>query len=628
MSIAEFIKKYINIIYRHRYDIFFSVLLFIFVCSICFIFTKQQTKTVISNIEAKTFDIRQNIISKNKTARDDIVIVSVDDPSYELLIEKYGDWPIPRNVYAQMIEYIESQHPKYILLDLLFVKSLNRVPGSDRELINTFKKYPNTYTGVIFDDYPFDVRKPPVIEEHIQTKIINQSQTLNIRKYSNSRAITPGLMEATDKIGHINIPRHTDGLMRSIPLILCYPKYNPDDLSEERDEYYLYATLKMAIDYLNKYENAQINEITINEDNTIKLGNRTIPLTKNAEAILNWYGDSGLRDNSSFKYISFWEVLKSLELKNQGKKEPFDNIFKDKIVYIGTNVLSLYDTHTVPTGKYFPGVELHATLLNNILDNNLIHKATLAYNLIICLILALTTIYTVLKIRSVYVSIILFLIINLSYLYFTVVVMEKYNIWVWAVIPVLLSIFLYICSFIVKYLIKSRDYEYTYKLATTDGLTELYNHRYFQEIIRKEISLSEKNQKPFSLILIDIDFFKKFNDTYGHQAGDAVLKHVAKTLKENVRNEDFVCRYGGEEMTIVLNNINNETAYKTAQKICDAVANKKYNLNPDLDVNVTISLGVSTYPDNGKTPSELIEYADKCLYNAKESGRNRVGTIK
>ena len=132
----------------------------------------------------------------------------------------------------------------------------------------------------------------------------------------------------------------------------------------------------------------------------------------------------------------------------------------------------------------------------------------------------------------------------------------------------------------------------------------------------------------FSLILIDIDFFKKFNDKYGHQAGDAVLKHVAKTLKSSVRSEDLVCRYGGEEMAIILNNVNKEIAIKTAQKICDAIASRNYELTPEITVNITISLGVASYPDNGKTPEELIEYADKGLYKAKENGRNQVGLLE
>ena len=127
--------------------------------------------------------------------------------------------------------------------------------------------------------------------------------------------------------------------------------------------------------------------------------------------------------------------------------------------------------------------------------------------------------------------------------------------------------------------------------------------------------------------MIDIDFFKKFNDTYGHQAGDAVLKNVAATLKKSVRNTDIVCRYGGEEMTIILRDISHEDALKMAQKVCNTIAEKKFQLTPELQCHVTISLGVATYPENGSTPTELIEYADQQLYKAKENGRNQVGNL-
>ena len=127
------------------------------------------------------------------------------------------------------------------------------------------------------------------------------------------------------------------------------------------------------------------------------------------------------------------------------------------------------------------------------------------------------------------------------------------------------------------------------------------------------------------MIIIDIDFFKKFNDTYGHQAGDAVLRQVAQTLKKNSRTTDFVCRYGGEEMSIILPNTTNEEAMNNANRLCKAIAERPFQLNSTETGNVTISLGVATFPDNAQTPQELIEYADKCLYYAKEHGRNQVG---
>ena len=621
-------NKIINFIHRHRYDIFFSfILILIFIFSFISL-QNNETKNLIRTLENKSFDIRQNIISKNKQVNKDIIIVTVDDPSYEYLIETYGDWPIPRNAYAEILDYIQAQKPKYVAFDLLFIKSLNRIPHSDNKLIEGFKKYKNTYTAFNFDDYSFELRKPPLINEKIKSDIKVLSDDFAPYKYTNCRIIMSEIIEATKNIGHINTPKSDDGFTRTVPILVKYPKYNQNNYKEIQDDYYLYMTVKMIIDYLNKYENQNIDDLVIDSNNNLILGNKKIPLTKNGEAILNWYGKSGTEVDTTFKYVSFWEIFKSIQAEKEGKQAILPNdLFKDKIVYIGTNVFALSDIKTVPTSKYLPGVEIHATLFNNILDDSLIHTASLPYNILITLVLSCAVAFTVFRIRSVYVSLILFVFLTIAYLYFTTYVMDKYNVWVWLVIPIACSIFIFICSFIIKYLLKSRDFEYTYKLATTDGLTELYNHRFFQEKIRQKIMQAEKNKANFSLILIDIDFFKKFNDKYGHQAGDAVLKHVANTLKRNVRTEDFVCRYGGEEMTIILNNANKEVAIKTAQDICKIIAEKKYELTPELEVNITISLGVSTYPENGTTPTELIEYADKCLYKAKETGRNRVGFI-
>ncbi len=617
-----------NSIYSHRYDIFCSLILILLAVFLITVLPKEETKSLINYMENKTFDIRQRIISKDKQARKDIVIITVDDPSYEFLIEKYGDWPVPRNVHAQLVDFIQAQNPKYVAFDLLFIKSLKRIPGSDAEFIKIFDKYPNTYTSFNFDDYDYELRKPPIIDEKLSSKIKIESQNIKIKKYTNHRSILQEIVDRTQNIGHINTPKADDGYIRNVPLVINYPKYNQDTLEEEKDNHYLYMTVKLAIDYLKNYENEKITALVIDKNNNFVIGSRKLPLTKHGDVILNWYGDTGQNDKTTFEYISYWEVIKSIDALKQGKKSILpDDIFKDKVVYIGTSVFSLSDIKTVPTSRYLPGVELHATLLNNILDNSLIHKASMNYNILICTILSLAAIYTAFKIRSVYISITMFVTLIGFFLYFSTFVMKEYNVWSWIVVPLIFALFIFICSFIIKYLLKSRDFEYTYKLATTDGLTELYNHRFFQEQMKNKLEQAKKSNGTFSLILLDIDFFKKFNDKYGHQAGDAVLRHVAKTIKSCVRSEDLVCRYGGEEMTIILNNTNYESAVKIATKICETIADKKYQLTPDLEVNVTVSLGVSTYPQNGKSPSEMIEYADQCLYKAKENGRNQVGFV-
>ena len=204
--------------------------------------------------------------------------------------------------------------------------------------------------------------------------------------------------------------------------------------------------------------------------------------------------------------------------------------------------------------------------------------------------------------------------------------MEHFNLWIGIIIPLTFGIITYVLCYIVKYLLKSKDYEETYKLAVTDALTELYNHRFFQEKMIENFDLNARYGSNFSIIMIDIDFFKKFNDTYGHQSGDAVLKQVAKTIKKNVRSTDIPCRYGGEEMAVILTNTNKNEAVVTAEKICQAVREREFILVNGEVVHVTISVGVASSEADGKAPQELIEYSDKCLYIAKENGRNQVVT--
>ena len=198
------------------------------------------------------------------------------------------------------------------------------------------------------------------------------------------------------------------------------------------------------------------------------------------------------------------------------------------------------------------------------------------------------------------------------------------NLWVEIVSPLGIALLTFIITVIAKYLIKSRDFDKQYKLATTDGLTDLYNHRYFQEQMQMFCANSKRYNSTFSQIILDIDFIKKFNDNFGHQSGDAVLRQVAQTLKKNVRATDIVCRYGGEEMSIILPNASEEEALNTAQKLCKIVSEQKFKLSGNRESNVTISLGVSTYGKDGTEPAVLIEIADKHLYNAKNNGRNRV----
>jgi len=163
------------------------------------------------------------------------------------------------------------------------------------------------------------------------------------------------------------------------------------------------------------------------------------------------------------------------------------------------------------------------------------------------------------------------------------------------------------------------------ELAYRDALTGLFNHRYFKEIMITEVERAARYQHPLSLIFIDIDFFKKVNDTFGHPAGDYVLHEVAGTFTKLVRNCDIVARYGGEEFAIILPETIGSSAKVLAQRVRRGVEQLEMHYET-ADIPVTISCGVAScdFKTTTMTLAEFIEYSDKALYRAKENGRNRV----
>lgn len=166
-------------------------------------------------------------------------------------------------------------------------------------------------------------------------------------------------------------------------------------------------------------------------------------------------------------------------------------------------------------------------------------------------------------------------------------------------------------------------YDRMEELAIRDSMTGLYLNRYFQDRFREEMVRAELKKTPISLILLDVDYFKKYNDEFGHTAGDTVLRTIAKTLQRLLEPAEIGARYGGEEFALLLPGRDGKSAMKLAEAIRKEVAGQKLVLRR-VERPVTVSLGVASYPQDGKTAEELLRVADKHLYRAKDGGRDRV----
>jgi diguanylate cyclase (GGDEF)-like protein len=172
--------------------------------------------------------------------------------------------------------------------------------------------------------------------------------------------------------------------------------------------------------------------------------------------------------------------------------------------------------------------------------------------------------------------------------------------------------------------VEAEYHEEIYRLTIIDALTQIYNQRYLIDFLEREVLRTSRHGRPLSVVMFDIDHFKKINDDMGHLVGDYTLRELSACVRRMVRREDLFARYGGEEFTLVLVETNRGQALEAAERVRLAVENHPFRFD-NQSFNLTISLGVAECPTDGSaSPVELIKKADESLYEAKRTGRNRV----
>lgn len=170
----------------------------------------------------------------------------------------------------------------------------------------------------------------------------------------------------------------------------------------------------------------------------------------------------------------------------------------------------------------------------------------------------------------------------------------------------------------------SLENSFLYRQSTVDGLTGLYNQKYFKEQVRVEFARASRYASPLSVLMLDLDDFKKYNDNCGHLEGDQLLRNVARAIRSNVRECDIVCRYGGEEFAVILPQVSSRTAKLVAERVRTGVENMKASAKGK---GITCTIGASSFPETARTEIQLVEEADKAMYAAKAGGKNRIAAF-
>ncbi|AFZ42847.1 diguanylate cyclase with Chase2 sensor [Halothece sp. PCC 7418] len=524
-----------------------------------------------------------------------IVIVELSEPDLEYL----NSWPITDGQLAQLLRQINQQDPVVVGLDLY----RDLPTGRGRKALNqTFRSMPNLYG--VEKGIKVRVKANPTLEELNQVTladVIHDSdgkvrRALLAVKQDNQQKLALGTQLAltyleAQGVEMKNIPSSPMGLWRKRLL--------------------------------------PFNQ----EDNTkIQLGQAVLtPLHRNDGGYINM-------DNGGYQILINY---RGLEFETVSVRDVLENdlpsdIFTDKIVLIGAGAPSLNDLFSTPyvtEDSLVPGVIIHANitsqLLSAALDNRPLIRVLpdpLEWLWIACCTVfgAKITLYlltasplTKWTYCSVGMTLVGVLVSGMGLVGMTYLALIG-GWWLPGVTP-LVGLFT-AATVVAAY--TARDLQ---RLAVMDGLTEVANRRYFdQEFQRRWLHSSEKRDW-FGVILCDIDCFKKYNDTYGHQEGDRCLKAVAQGIKKAVRSTDFVARYGGEEFAILLSKSSPETTGKIAERVGKSVRELQIpHVSSETRAYVTLSCGVATLiPSLDQAPASLIACADEALYNAKKQGRDR-----
>jgi len=519
-------------------------------------------------------------------AHPDIAVIEISQTD----LDEIGTWPWPRSYHAVMTRLLNEWKATAVVFDLDFSEPAD--PKNDQDLARVFAK---VETAVYF---------PVELKPKKEKKFWVHGLPVVLEKSDGKKTWVHAIPEFEKKakaVGHSSLVSDPDGILR---------RFEP--VTAEGGESHLFLPLRVAFDHMQtvvpppqewkKYEDAQ--------------GKILIPW--------NRVWDRG------FARYSYADLIHSFYAIQKGMRPTIDPAeIAGKICLVGPTASGAAEFKVTPLDISYPRIGIYAQVLNAALTGNWIRPVSTAGNFLCLLGSACLATFLFLTLGGIW-SLVAGLLLVAGWVILCFVVLMKWHVWFCVVYPVLLMLALFIFSAIHVQATAIREKSRLFHLATRDGLTELYVIRHFRLIMNHIVREASARNQPLSIILMDIDNFKQINDTYGHPAGDMVLKKVAAIILAFIRKRrafreiDFAARYGGEEFIIILRKAGmREAAEIAAERIRKKVEETRFEWEGKT-VRVTISLGVAVRHSGENVPDPMVHRADAALYRAKAAGKNCV----
>lgn len=509
-------------------------------------------------------------------------------------LDEIGAWPWPRSYHAILIRLLDRWKASAAVLDLDFSEPTG--VKDDQDFAQVLQKI----SLPVYLPANLKPLKEKKFWIHGMPVVLNQPAGEMVW----SRPF-PEFEKSVKTIGHHQLTADPDGVLRRF-----------DPYLRRGEEGYPFLALPAAYHFSKQKLSLPQDWSSLGDDQ----GRVLIPWLKHSEG--------------AFPSYSYAELVHSFYAIEKGQKPVIDpGKIVGKICLIGLTAESYAEFKTTPFHLSYPSLQVMAEIMNSALTGQWIRPAPVWLNLVCLLAIGLAAAFLFVVLRSA-ASLLAGLLIGVVWFGFCFAVFYQMQIWLFSVYPLLLILCLFIFSAIYVQITTAQEKTHLFHLATRDGLTELYVIRHFRVIMNQVVREASIRREALSIILFDIDNFKKINDTYGHPAGDYVLKKIAGLVLTYVRKKrafrdiDFAARYGGEEFIVMLRKASlKEASLLAAERIRRAVEQEVFEWEGQR-ISVTISLGVASLHLGENVPDPMVHRADAALYEAKRTGKNRVCTEK